>query len=123
MEYLQRECFHSHFRGVPYHVKRELMNHDMEPLKCRHNNFHRSCVTDLLTPLGTVIQDVYDVLITQMKQCNHFTTQNTKPMSRERKKMSHDMKQELVTKLKLSSQIPVASFVIPNVINFVSKQY
>ncbi len=59
-----------------------------EPLhgtrKCKYNHFHRSCVTDLLTPLGTRNQDVHDVLITQTKQCRHFTAQNAKPMSQEK---------------------------------------
>ncbi len=45
----------------------KLMSYDMEHRKWAHNNFHRSWVTDLLMPLGTGIEDVPDVLVTQMK--------------------------------------------------------
>ncbi len=46
MKYLQCEYFCSDFRCVYCHVKRELMSHDMEHWKCRHNNFPQSYVTD-----------------------------------------------------------------------------
>ncbi len=69
---------------------------------------------DLLTPLGTGIQDVHGVLISQTKQCSYFITQNTKPMSQDGG-IKNEWRQETWNGYK------TASSVIPKVINLCSQ--
>ncbi len=78
----------------------------------------------MLTPLGTGIQDAHEVLITQMKQCSHFTTQNTKSVSQERGTKNEPQQETRGSykTLAVLARIPRASYVIPKINSFFAEK-